>query len=564
MEYLDFDLRIGARSGRSHPIYVESPAVGIVQGTMQPFKPLALDNDLKAVKIALLESDDGRGSNRSVPTLVEQPVRDLGRRLFAGLFTGDVKSAYEIARARANDKGQGLRVRLSIDDPALMTLPWEFLFDPGPEEYLCLSRGLALVRYLGVQQPPMPLLVSPPLHILGLVASPSDPSLPELDVVHEKELVENAFRHLTARNLVSLRWVDGQTVDDLADAMRTDQWNVFHFVGHGDFEPARDEGGIYLADRSNRAHRLGATQLGRILAGRKQLRLVVLNACEGARGSARGVFSSTAATLVRRGVPAVVAMQFKINDSAAVEFAREFYAHLADGAPVDAAVTEARIHMDVGIANTVEWGSPVLYMQSPDGALFNRSASIQPDEHSPVEATHVAARVDVVSGSKTAPMPTAPAPPSRRVSRRLVIGGVAASGSQGWPHRCTRIGSVRASWPMRRRARPRLRSLLLPVLHSRVPGPRSRLRGLLLVHLHSPVPALRPPVAGLLLPEKRSPSARNAPRQLQAPSPFIRFLPGTQTAFAAGPTARQSPLFCTPWAALLRARTPYLAKPQVG
>jgi formylglycine-generating enzyme required for sulfatase activity len=111
--------------------------------------------------------------------------------------------------------------------------------------------------------------------------------------------------------------------------------------------------------------------LGRLLADHRSLRLALLNACEGARGSERDVFSSTATILVRRGIPAVLAMQYEVTDRAAIEVARAFYEALADGWSVDAAVAEARKAVSLAVANTVEWGTPVLCMRSPDGLLFN-------------------------------------------------------------------------------------------------------------------------------------------------------------------------------------------------
>jgi hypothetical protein len=42
----------------------------------------------------------------------------------------------------------GLRVKLRINPPEIAALPWEFLYDAGEEEYLCLERSSALVRYL--------------------------------------------------------------------------------------------------------------------------------------------------------------------------------------------------------------------------------------------------------------------------------------------------------------------------------------------------------------------------------------------------------------------------------
>src|SRR6202035_2895825 len=145
----------------------------------------------------------------------------------------------------------------------------------------------------------------------------------------------------------------------------------FHFIGHGGFDSRADEGLIALNDDQGQAVYLTATQVALLLTDHRSLRLVVLNACEGARGSKRDIFSSTAATLVRRGIPAVLAMQYEITDRAAIELSRAFYEALADGMPVDMAVSEARKAISLGVVNSVEWGTPVLYMRSPDGVLFD-------------------------------------------------------------------------------------------------------------------------------------------------------------------------------------------------
>jgi hypothetical protein len=73
----------------------------------------------------------------------------------------------------------------------------------------------------------------------------------------------------------------------------------------------------------------------------------------------------------------VVAMQFEISDDAAITFATEFYSSMVDGFPVDAAVTEAR--KSIREMSSVEWGTPVLYMRSPDGALFDLQGRAVPE-----------------------------------------------------------------------------------------------------------------------------------------------------------------------------------------
>jgi hypothetical protein len=101
----------------------------------------------------------------------------------------------------------------------------------------------------------------------------------------------------------------------------------------------------------------------------------------GARNSRQDPFAGVATSLIRQGIPAVVAMQFEITDEAAITFASEFYAAVADGYPVDAAVSEARKAI-YAHPNDVEWGTPVLYSRAPDGVLFN----LQRDPQRPASA----------------------------------------------------------------------------------------------------------------------------------------------------------------------------------
>ncbi len=155
--------------------------------------------------------------------------------------------------------------------------------------------------------------------------------------------------------------------------MQSGPWHIFHFIGHGGFNRDTDEGVMILADETepDQLYRLSATQLGRLLAGHHTLRFVLLNSCEGATSNKLDIFSSTAATLVRRDIPAVLAMQYEITDWAAIEFSRAFYEALADSIPVDAAVVYARQAVSLALPNTVEWGTPVLYLRAPDGRIFD-------------------------------------------------------------------------------------------------------------------------------------------------------------------------------------------------
>ncbi|MGH7599019.1 MAG: SUMF1/EgtB/PvdO family nonheme iron enzyme [bacterium] len=369
MNYLDFELEIGLGAGREYPIVVVHSPAGEARATMHfPFDELALENRLKDLQIALLRSGS---KQRKTPLPEEQAVQDFGRALFEALVAGEVRSRYDMSQHEAAQKDMGLRPKLRIQSPELAALPWEFLYDSRQAEYVCLSRNTPVVRYLDLPQPIQPLAVASPLRVLGMAVSPHDPKLAALDLQNEKQRVEEAIKTLRHSGQIELTWLTAQTWRDLQKAMRGGPWHVFHFIGHGGFDHHTDEGLIFLADDAGASQRLTATSLGRLLADHRSLRLVILNSCEGARGSEHDLFSSTASILVRRGLPAVLAMQYEITDRAAIEFSRAFYEAMAEAMPVDAVVSEARKAVSFAVNNTVEWGTPVLYMRAPDGKIFD-------------------------------------------------------------------------------------------------------------------------------------------------------------------------------------------------
>ena len=152
--------------------------------------------------------------------------------------------------------------------------------------------------------------------------------------------------------------------------LQPDTYHILHFIGHGGFDDASGEGALLFEDAAGRGRPVSGEQLATVLNNKTSLRLVFLNSCEGARASIQDPFSGVASSLIQREIPAVIAMQFEITDRAAIIFAGEFYAVLAEGQPVDSAVTHARL-MVFADQNDVEWGTPVLFMRVADGRLFN-------------------------------------------------------------------------------------------------------------------------------------------------------------------------------------------------
>ena len=128
-------------------------------------------------------------------------------------------------------------------------------------------------------------------------------------------------------------------------------------------------------------HQLTAGDLGLLLTEQSSLRLVILNSCDTARASNADLFSSSATVLMRRGIPAVVAMQYQISDRAAIAFARGLYGAVARRIPVDQAVTRGRRDIKLSHPGTLEWATAVLCLRSPSTQIFDPTThSVTPKE----------------------------------------------------------------------------------------------------------------------------------------------------------------------------------------
>lgn len=307
-------------------------------------------------------------------------VKKFGGTLFETIFQKDVRALYKSSLdVVASQEGAGLRVRLHLQDvPELSHLPWEYLYQANTNQFLCLDRQTPIVRYLDIPKIITPLKIKLPLKVLVFISSPSN--LDRLDVNNERHKIQKALADLEKKGLVNFVFCENATVSELLKNLRQSEFHIFHFIGHGGFDELKNQGLLAFENEDESADYVSAEQLGPTLTNHRSLRLVVLNSCEGARTSIADPFAGVATTLVQQGIPAVLAMQFSITDFAAIHFIEEFYASIADDLPVDAAVTDARVNLFSSADNAIEWGTPVLFMRSPDGELFTFESKAAPQE----------------------------------------------------------------------------------------------------------------------------------------------------------------------------------------
>ena len=367
--YSDFDLLIESVGDGGYRARVLDSPVGSAAGSFAlPFSDLELEN-------FMLKVGRPRRGTRRLESPEMEAARQFGTQLFDSVFQDDLKLSLRRSLDEVERRGEGLRIRLRFSDaPELASLPWEFLFSESSDQFLVLSAWTPIVRYLDLTQRIEPLTVNGPLRILAMISSPHD--YPALDVSEEWRRIESALVPLIDQGAVAIERADNATLLELQHRLRKADYHIFHFLGHGGFDERSGDGVLVLEDGQNRSRLVTGRDLGTILRDHRSLRLAVLNACEGARASETDPFSGAAQSLVRKGIPAVVAMQFEITDDAAITFAQEFYGAIADAYPVDAAIGEARRAI-FGLGNDIEWGTPVVYLRG-DGRLFDVDPSAAP------------------------------------------------------------------------------------------------------------------------------------------------------------------------------------------
>jgi len=129
-------------------------------------------------------------------------------------------------------------------------------------------------------------------------------------------------------------------------------YNAWHFIGHGRFDVASGRSELAMTGPAGAAQFVGANVL-RVLFRGHPLRLAVLNACESAQGAP-----------VDFGAKAVVAMQFRISDRAAILLADEVYSAFAGGADIVSAISDVRLALFCQPG--AEWITPVLFLEDED------------------------------------------------------------------------------------------------------------------------------------------------------------------------------------------------------
>lgn len=233
-----------------------------------------------------------------------------------------------------------LCLRIAEEASRLEVLPWEALHDGA--EFIAAGAKTTMTR-LPLDVLPQSLLqpIAPPMKLFGLFASSLDLQDHErLNTEREKEILLEAINDPAGQGRISADFEDEAKPEILARSLR-EGYHILHFAGHG-ISP-RDGGGLLLEDAEGKKRPTTiADVLEAVEGGLDGLRLAVFSGCQTARTLHTGAFSDLSRALLRRHVPAVIAMQFSITDEGGLKLAEVLYNEIAKGIELERAVHAAR------------------------------------------------------------------------------------------------------------------------------------------------------------------------------------------------------------------------------
>jgi len=353
--------------------------------------PLAVDIEaaLGALRTGAAATREARRKNAPPPE--KGAASRVGAALFTAMFAGAMREAYAESRKAAEKAGRPWRLVLVVDADPLARVPWELLHDPDRGQFLACHGSLVRRPATGGRAAPPP--AAERIRISWIAAAPRDHQI--LDVARERQMLEQALSAVPDsphRPRPALTVVDPtpESLFRLLEARRADpdlqdrELHVLHFACHGDLSD--DEGHLVLQTPAGDSHTVSASTLAPALLQDRSVRLVVLNACEGAASTSEDALSSVAALLAARGVPAVIGMSTPILDELAVSLTSYLYEALLRTPRIDEALRSARHMLQVRKPEWSEngpWASPVLWLSGEGAEWLSRPESAQEQEVTP-------------------------------------------------------------------------------------------------------------------------------------------------------------------------------------
>ncbi|MDJ1174536.1 tetratricopeptide repeat protein [Roseofilum capinflatum] len=281
----------------------------------------------------------------------------FGKSLYHSLFQGTIAQSWHTAQGIAHNRTQPLRLRLYLKDPLVAKLPWEILH--GGDRPLTTNTEILFSRY-HLNPRIRPLQDNPivdPLKILMVLSAPSDQQGLALD--QEMHRLKGELQHHEGMGLdIHLDILTFPDREQLTRTLEQGQYHIFHYSGHSQANAWGGE--IYLKNQhSGLTEQLHGDDLAGLLVNNGIL-MALFNSCS----SAGTGDTSLAESLLKRGIPSVLAMGDRIPDQVAITFSQLFYRNLKREYAIDLSLNRTRQGLIAAYgSDALYFALPILYLQ---------------------------------------------------------------------------------------------------------------------------------------------------------------------------------------------------------
>ena len=290
-------------------------------------------------------------------------VVGYGHQIYSKIFSSDLG---EKLGEVLGEKPDLIRIGISSTGTKVPNHLWELICrQSNAETFLSLDSKYSVARIVKNDSPSDLRRLEGPIKMLIGHASPTGTDrIPE---EHANRFVQIAKSN--GHDAEPLPALNFGSIQNLFDKVQGKQFHVVHLICHGKI--LYDSRGVLVfQDDQGRRQNIEPSVLAQVLK-RVSPSLVILQACHsGDMDSSTDFVSGVAETLVRLGIPAVLAFRGKPNIDFAFEFLSKVYEKWLPGqVPIEAAIQSARLAIRNSqttslVARPIDaWSLPVLYRQ---------------------------------------------------------------------------------------------------------------------------------------------------------------------------------------------------------
>jgi hypothetical protein len=304
---------------------------------------------------------------------LDSAVIELSQSIYAEVLKGELRDILvrmtDPSKPKTDDpRDNRLLVRLFVRDRSLLAVPWEALCKPGTSEgFWGTDPRMLFARGVHSSDPCVPREVTGAISLLVIA--------PGAEVATSAALRESLSAEIAGGEVEWLDPIAGADISAkvLFDRLRRGKTpHIVHFIGHGGVD-MKGRPSLRLADDEDGEEVwITAEALARELSPHffEGLRLVILEACEGAKA---GMFGSAADELAKAGADAVVAHLWPVKADVARTCSTDIYRSLTAAGSLGDIGTSVAAARRTLLTQSAEAFSPVLFLRGSDSVLFDFS-----------------------------------------------------------------------------------------------------------------------------------------------------------------------------------------------